>query len=375
MMLYIDQTQRANVTDPLFGDNHLTLIRWILASAVAFGHSWSLTTGFDPFRIHDFTLSYLAVNGFFILSGLLIAKSLHHQASYKSYFVSRGLRIYPALIIAVLSFPLFFSPLFSADGGVHKIFLLENWQYVFGVLTLGDPEFAPGGIFANHLDPDFNGPLWTIRYELLAYCGAALLAYLGLSKRPTPVFCILLLVICGGLSLNLWPIELLPTGMASLFRLSACFLIGMLIWHWPKRAQLSWWAVGGAWVLFLLFGGTLFGELSANLMLVAMLMKFGLPQTANARCVKLPDYSYGIYIWHYPVMQAILSVQMDLNPMALLLISTPVYILLAGMSWHFIERPALKLKKKSSHSLKTPTEPAYEEGSAVQASVKAQLPH
>lgn len=39
--------------DPLFGANHLTAVRWVLAAAVALGHLWLLTTGYEPFRIHQ----------------------------------------------------------------------------------------------------------------------------------------------------------------------------------------------------------------------------------------------------------------------------------------------------------------------------------
>jgi len=34
--------------DPLFGANHFTPIRWVLAGLVALGHFWLTTTGYEP---------------------------------------------------------------------------------------------------------------------------------------------------------------------------------------------------------------------------------------------------------------------------------------------------------------------------------------
>ena len=82
-------------SDPLFGANHFTLLRWGLALAVVVGHAWMIPIGYEPLRIHDWTFSYLAVNGFFILSGLLIAKSLATRNDIIAYTQSRILRIYP----------------------------------------------------------------------------------------------------------------------------------------------------------------------------------------------------------------------------------------------------------------------------------------
>ena len=91
--------------DPLMGANHLTAVRWILAGLVALGHAFLLTTAYEPIRIHEWTGGYMAVNGFFVLSGLLIAKSLDLRRDLKLYAASRAFRIYPALIVLMLSRP------------------------------------------------------------------------------------------------------------------------------------------------------------------------------------------------------------------------------------------------------------------------------
>lgn len=332
--------------DPLFGANHLTSVRWVLAGFVALGHLWLLTTAYEPFRIHDWTGGYMAVNGFFVLSGLLIAKSLHMRGDLKSYTKSRLLRIYPALIVMGFAFALIFAPFFSEPGGLSRIWAPETWRYVFRVLLMGNPEQAPGGIFAGSLEQDFNGPLWTIRFEMAAYILAALGFFLGLVTSLGRIICLYLIVQIAYLVAPYFiDFSVLPAGALSLLRLSSAFLMGMVLWHWPQARQPHLAIVAGLIALFFLFGSSPIGEWLANLALAGIILRVGLSKRRIEPLVKLPDYSYGIYIWHYPVMQAVLFLQPDIGPYWLAAYSVPLFIGLSALSWHLIEKPALKLKR------------------------------
>lgn len=334
--------------DPLLGANHLTAVRWVLASLVALGHIYLLTTAWEPIRIHQWTGGYMAVNGFFVLSGMLIAKSLSFRGDLKSYAISRALRIYPALIVLLLAFALIFSTIFSRPGGFDNILSGDIWTYVVRVLLLGDPQNAPGGIFAGNLEADFNGPLWTIRYEIAAYIMAALGFALGLLKNR-----VLTLVAFVGVEVTylalpaLIDMTSLPTGFMPLLRLSACFLLGMCLWHWPRARRPHWAIVLIAIAVFLWLGAGFGGELLATLALTGLMLRFGLSDASHAPVVALPDYSYGIYIWHYPVMQAVMFLRPDTGPLGLALMSTPIWIGLSAASWHLIEKPVLRFKPGS----------------------------
>jgi len=287
----------------------------------------------------------MAVNGFFILSGLLIAKSLHLRNDLKAYAMSRALRIYPALIIVLLGFLFIFSPLFSATPGLHHIVDAENWRYVLRVLLLGNPEGVPGGIFPTSFEADFNGPLWTIRFELIAYILAGLAFFLGAIKSLKSS-----LILFGAVQLAYWCVILggdnlqLPTAVAPLLRLSSAFLMGVVLWHWPAARRPHLWVVVALCIGFLLFAKTFLGEFTANLALTAILLRVGLPLKPVKSIVKIPDFSYGIYIWHFPVMQSVLYFHIDLAPYKLLALSLPIILIVSGMSWYLIEKPALRLK-------------------------------
>jgi peptidoglycan/LPS O-acetylase OafA/YrhL len=62
--------------------------------------------------------------------------------------------------------------------------------------------------------------------------------------------------------------------------------------------------------------------------------------------LRLPDYSYGIYIWHYPAMQIVMYLRPDFGPWRLMLFSVPLFLVLSALSWHVIEKPALRLKPR-----------------------------
>jgi len=59
------------------------------------------------------------------------------------------------------------------------------------------------------------------------------------------------------------------------------------------------------------------------------------------------DYSYGMYIYAYPVTQLV-AVFALAHPMPLpvfMLIATVITVPVAWLSWHGLEKPAMKLKR------------------------------
>jgi len=59
---------------------------------------------------------------------------------------------------------------------------------------------------------------------------------------------------------------------------------------------------------------------------------------------RLGDYSYGLYIYAFPTQQLFAYYNHDLTAMPLFYRAFPCVLAVAVLSWHFIERPALKLK-------------------------------
>jgi peptidoglycan/LPS O-acetylase OafA/YrhL len=56
------------------------------------------------------------------------------------------------------------------------------------------------------------------------------------------------------------------------------------------------------------------------------------------------DYSYGIYINAFPVQQAVMVLYPGLSMLGYLAVTGSVILLLAALSWHWVEQPFLRFK-------------------------------
>jgi len=72
---------------------------------------------------------------------------------------------------------------------------------------------------------------------------------------------------------------------------------------------------------------------------------------------KLSDTSYGIYIYHWVILQTVwyfyhAATGTAINVWALMAIGTPLTMFIAWLSWHIIEKPMLKKKISLTKAIK-----------------------
>jgi peptidoglycan/LPS O-acetylase OafA/YrhL len=58
------------------------------------------------------------------------------------------------------------------------------------------------------------------------------------------------------------------------------------------------------------------------------------------------DYSYGLYVYAFPVQQTLVRHFAGIEPAWLFALTLPITGMLAAMSWHWLEQPALALKSR-----------------------------
>ena len=207
-----------------------------MAFCVAFEHIFYFQAGYpdSPFELGHTSLGYFAVNGFFIISGYLITGSAVRSGTLANFMRSRLLRIMPALIVISLILGLILVPLLGELDLKTYFSTGAVWLSMLGLITFIEsaPEW-PGLVMAgNPFAGDLTGPIWTLRYEALAYVGTGLLLLLGLHKNK-------LITILAALAATAAFIIDLQTGLltefspaiASLVRFGSCYLYGLSLIH------------------------------------------------------------------------------------------------------------------------------------------------
>ena len=225
-------------------ENNIDFLRFFLAGVVIFSHSYPLLWGTnrrEPIWLAtggQRTGGELAVDGFFILSGFLIARSWLSSRGTGDYLLRRALRIYPAFIVAILFSGLMAGPLIQDSPSTY--WRAFSWS-----------EFVPEGINLRFSTPPslktVNGSLWTIRYEFMCYLAVAVFGLCGFfSRRPLLV---LGWLSCSGLYASQIYFNMkMPGGRLTWLcgfpgdwpRLMSDFLAGVLFYCYRDRIALSW---------------------------------------------------------------------------------------------------------------------------------------
>lgn len=285
------------------------------------------------------------MNAFFILSGFLIADSLERRADVFQFVAARALRLWPALMV------LSFLAVFVVGPGMTTLSVGEyfssaqTWLYPINVLGFLDTSLGPAGIFADHpWAGEFSATLWTLRYEVVAYAAVCILYF---SPWPWGRYSHLVLFAitasAHALISILWAD--VPALLASSARLSAAFTLGMVIHGWRDRISILPWPALLIIPVWLALGENPLAEVFMNAAIGSIMFAVafaGLKGWPTGS--RIPDWSYGIYIWHYPVMQMVLFFDPQANPLAIGLVATPLTCLISALSWSLVERPSLGLK-------------------------------
>jgi len=94
-------------------------------------------------------------------------------------------------------------------------------------------------------------------------------------------------------------------------------------------------------------------EVTMNIMLAYFVMWAAYIKAPKLNFLqKLSDVSYGLYIYHWCILQLVFMWMPKLSVMALFLITLPITFILANLSWHFVEKPMLKHKADFSKYLR-----------------------
>jgi peptidoglycan/LPS O-acetylase OafA/YrhL len=331
-------------------DNRLDAFRLGLALLVFASHCWGLTLGSnrdDPIdRITRGQVSggSLAVAAFFAISGFLIAQSWAKSRGVLDFLRRRILRIYPGFLAACL-----FSVAVAASVGVAPIpghsAGFPARQVLGAALRLRQPTW-PGAYPSNPYPGEINGSLWTISYEFGCYLVVAMLGT-ALLLRKGPVVALFGASLAAFLAFDVAaePGEFGPA--ASWARYFALFFAGSVACLGREAIPRSR-ALALASGLALVVGSLFPPFLTAMLPIAGVYLLFYLAFAPGARepARARPDLSYGVYLYAFPVQQAIVAWRPGIRPLTLMAVAIVPILALAAASWYAIERPCLARKRR-----------------------------
>jgi peptidoglycan/LPS O-acetylase OafA/YrhL len=330
-------------------NNNLNLLRVLAAVGVLYAHAYGIPelANDDPiYRALGLSLGDLGVDVFFFVSGLLITKSFANK-TLTEFAWARFVRIFPALWVSSLAFVvvagLFFSPLSAREFWSRPetlTYLLRNSTMLPG---LGAQQALPFAL-DTHV-AEFNQPLWTLPHELQMYMLLGVLGGLGGLRSVWPAAGVLLIGLAGVAANKLFGVEPIALDRA---RFLYFFFAGSLVFLLRKHVVLktSWFCGAIALVAVVLMATPSFAWRQAALLAVLPYLVLWLAFIPGGRVReynRLGDYSYGMYIYAYPVQVYLFSAGWTHTPIANLGLALALTLPLAVLSWHLLERWALRL--------------------------------
>jgi len=331
-------------------------MRHVLATAVLIEHAFVLSGSESLLAAtrFKFSLGGAAVAGFFVLSGALITASWEHSPTAWQFARNRLLRIFPGYLACLLVTAFVIGPLALAAQSASG--LATYWRqepsplgYVLRNGLLMQFQNRIGSLFAASAEAySVNGSLWSIPWEAGCYAMVAALGVAGVLKRCP-------LVVAAGALAVLANCLAFPPGVVlgrlylseRVVLLPLYFLCGSAFYLFRHRIPRSPW-LGASALAGMLIGGTHHWPLTAALVMPYLLFyaaSLGVPAEGFPKRPHA-DYSYGIYIYGFPVQQLLMAAGVgQAGPWGLLLASLAATVLLAALSWHWVESKCLRLKR------------------------------
>ena len=308
-----------------------------------------------PEVIIPLTLALVPI--FFCLSGFLVTGSALRTRSVRLFLTNRSLRIFPALTVEVILSSLVLGPIITA-ANLGEYFSDKTFFSYFGNIVGRVRMYLPGVFLDNPVPATVNQSLWTLQPEFYCYLLMTAMMVSTLVYRRTHLTILYILLTVGLSLLSLRTGFGSPTDVFPGYVIVYYFVAGVVAFHWNRFIPINF-------PLFLIATGSAYVTVTAP----GMMFLASIPIaycTVYLGMLNLPltypfnkgDYSYGIYLFNFPIQQTIVHFLPNIrNWWLILLISIPLTILCAALSWRWIEKPSLKLKHRFSGGSRTGAKP------------------
>lgn len=297
---------------------------------------------------------------FFAISGFLITASIDKSTfRIEKYVRSRFMRLFPALFVCLLFTA---GLMYWSEISVN----LSDWViYLFTQLTVFQ-SWVPDGLRGWGVGHP-NGSLWSISVEIQLYFFLPFLVIALRSKKLEKKNFILFLLFVSSIAYRFIFDEYVHGKSEKIAQLGSMFLLhhfhffvlGIAFYYNFKRLipflenqVLKWLGIYAGYVLFFKYfletyenpySYSIFGII-ANVLLIGFMFSFAFSnKTWSSKILKHHDISYGLYIFHMPIVNFFVENEL-VGKMTYFFLVCLLSFVLALVSWLFIERKALQLK-------------------------------
>ena len=252
------------------------------------------------------------------------------------------------------------------EGDVRYYLHTYALNHLGNVFVFGEDPYVPG-VFTQHKFPYVNGSLWTLPVETAFYLILPFILLIARQRR--------------WLVLALWLVALVaePVAVAAglsdtnfggfLFRtvrvfpalqLSAYFLGGVVAWLYRDEIPFDAGLFAVCAILLFAAGNSLALTPVMKICLPYCVLYAGLAGGVGTRLKRaIGDLSYGFYLFSYPLLNVVIALgHRQWGPSRVMLLALPATLLCAAVSWHLIERPALRFKGRRWTVAGRPATPA-----------------
>lgn len=335
-------------------------LRVIAATSVLFSHSYALVLqdANEPLVVltnGGTAIREIAVYAFFAISGYLVTQSWMRDPSAIRFMARRALRIVPALaFVIVVSFAIF-GPLTTTLTMSDYFSNRQAWTYLSKVLIYPDQYGLPGVFEHNPIPNVVNGSLWSLRLEFALYMIVAVLGYFGLLRwRSVNIALAATCLIMEGVLTQTDFLNSVPFRHQSVVLVlnAVPFFVGAALAQSNLQSRLIW----GATVILALSTVLLISTFAfKSLLIVALpLAVILIARFGKCHLTRFGDYSYGIYLFAFPVQQCVIHFIPNIHTIPLSIVASVVTFIFAFLSWHFIEKRALALKPRRKEIVSPP---------------------
>lgn len=332
-------------------DNCFGFLRFVFAFIIILAHLRVLT---QLPELQCTNILSMAVNrtAFFVISGFLIMVSFDHSNSIKHFFAKRARRIFPAYIMVILGCAIGMVLLSSYTPAAYFTHPMW-WKYIaanFSFMNFIQP-CLPGVFTADDLpNCSVNGALWTQKVEVGFYLIVPLLAYiLHRSKRS---WAWLLAIYIGSVVWSNIFIMLADNTGNSFYvfmehQLPGClsyFAAGMFAYQYKDVfIKYRHWIILPALTIVIVekILGLNWLQPAGN---AAVLLWCAYSMPAMNRLEWMGNFSYGMYLYHYPVIMIMLSLGLfqTWNVWIASGVCVGIVLILSVLSWYGLEKRFIK---------------------------------